>query len=68
MYKKTDRLIKYNNDFNREKYDRVSLMLPKGKRDVLKDKAQQNGESVNMFINKAIDERITRLDTAKNNQ
>lgn len=68
MYKKTDRLIKYNNDFNREKYDRVSLMLPKGKKEVLKDKAQKNGESVNMFINKAIDERIARLDTAENNQ
>lgn len=45
----------YNNDFNRENYDRISLMLPKGKKDIIKIKAQENGESVNAFINRAID-------------
>lgn len=54
-YKKTDKLIKYNNDFNRANYDRVSLMLPKGKKEVIKNKARNNNESVNAFINRAID-------------
>ena len=54
-YKKTDKLIEYNNKFNKENYDRVSLMLPKGKKDIIKDKAKENGESVNAFINRAID-------------
>ena len=59
-YKKTDKLIKYNNEFNKEKYDRFSLMLPKGKKEIIKDKATENGESVNAFINRAIDELLKK--------
>ena len=40
--KKFDK-IKYNNQYNGNKYDRVSLMLPKGQRDILKDIAIQKG-------------------------
>lgn len=54
-YKKTDRLIAYNNKYNKDKYDRFSLMLPKGKKEVIQRKAEKNGESVNAFINRAID-------------
>ena len=54
-YKKTDKLIQYNNEFNKENYDRISLMTPKGKKDIIKAKASENGESLNAFINRAID-------------
>ena len=54
-YKKTDRLIAYNNQYNKDKYDRFSLMLPKGKKEVIQNEAKKNGESVNAFINRAID-------------
>ena len=54
-YKKTEKLIKYNNNFNKENYDRISLMVAKGKKEVIQQKAKENGESVNAFINKAID-------------
>ena len=36
-YKKTDRLIAYNNQYNKDKYDRFSLMLPKGKKEVIQN-------------------------------
>ena len=54
-YKKTDRLIANNNQYNKDKYDRFSLMLPKGKKEVIQNEAKKNGESVNAFINRAID-------------
>lgn len=54
-YKKTEKLIKYNNDFNRENYDRISLMVAKGKKEIIQAKAKENNESVNAFINRAID-------------
>lgn len=54
-YKKTDRLIAYNNQYNKDKYDRFSLMLPKDKKAIIKNEAEKNGESINAFINRAID-------------
>ena len=41
-------------------YDRVVLTLPKGKRDVIKDIADQNDMSMNAYITQAIDEKIQR--------
>ena len=54
-YKDVKKAYKYNNDFNREKYDRISLMVRRGKKDIIKAKAAANNESVNAFINRAID-------------
>ena len=56
-YKKTDKLIEYNNQYNRDKYDRFSLMLPKGKKDIIKA-SLRDGESVNSFINALIDKEL----------
>lgn len=41
-------------------YDRVEITTPKGKRDAIKAHAEAQGESVNSFINRAIDEAIER--------
>jgi len=42
-------------------YDRVELTVkPKGKKDTIKTHAEKNGESLNAFINRAIDETIER--------
>lgn len=54
-YKKTDKLIKYNNNFNKKNYDRISLMVPKGKKEIIQSAAQKSGKSVNAYINSAID-------------
>ncbi len=54
-YKDKSKLIAYNNEFNKGAYDRVSLMLKKGKKEAIQKQAAANGESVNAFINRAID-------------
>ena len=42
-------------------YDRVELTVkPKGKKDEIKAHAEQHGESLNGFINRAIDETMKR--------
>ena len=40
--------------------DRLSVAVPKGKKDQIKAHAEARGESVNAFINRAIDETIER--------
>lgn len=52
------------NKYMKEKYDRVNLTMPKGKKEVLQAKAEAQGESVNAYINKAIDQRMKRDDEA----
>lgn len=40
--------------------DRISIALPKGQKDIIKSHAQSRGESVNGFINRAIEKQIER--------
>ena len=44
--------------------DRVSVAMPKGKKDIIKAHAEARSESVNGFINRAIDEAIERDESA----
>lgn len=41
-------------------YDRINLTVTKGKKGVIQAHAQANGESVNGFLNRAIDETMER--------
>lgn len=41
-------------------YDKLLLRLPKGKKDIIQAHAEANGQSVNGFINAAIDEKMER--------
>ena len=41
-------------------YDRVNLTLPKGRKEEVKAHAEQRGESLNGFIQRAIDETMQR--------
>ena len=59
-YKSKAKAIEYNNEYNREAYDRVSLMLPKGQKAIIKTHAEERGESLNGFINRAIKETTER--------
>lgn len=43
----------------KNKYDRFGLTMQKGRLDIIKAHAEANGESVNAFINRAIDETIS---------
>lgn len=41
-------------------YDRMELTVPKGQKEAIKAHAEAQGESVNGFINRAIDETMER--------
>lgn len=45
-------------------YDEIKLRVKKGKRGEIKAHAESKGESVNAFINRAIDETMERDDDA----
>lgn len=48
------------NKYVKNNYDRINVTMPKGRREVLKAHAEAQGESVNGFINRAIDETMAR--------
>ena len=48
------------NKWNRANYDRIELTVPKGKKAEIKAHAESGGESVNGFINRAVDEAMER--------
>lgn len=48
------------NKYMKENYDRVNLTMPKGKKEKVQIHAESLGESVNAFINRAIDEAMER--------
>lgn len=50
--------IAYQNEYNKLNYDRIEIKVPKGKKVVIKEAATAAGQSVNEFINQAIDERM----------
>ncbi len=43
------------NKYMAANYDRINVTVPKGKKDVIRAHADSRGESVNAFINRAID-------------
>ncbi len=49
---------KKKNKWISENLDRINLTVEKGKKGVLKTYAENNGESLNGFINRAIDHLI----------
>jgi uncharacterized protein (DUF1778 family) len=52
--------IRANRKYNEKAYDRIELKVPKGKKDEIKAHATQRGESLNGFVNRAIDETMER--------
>ena len=49
-----------NKRWDEKNLDRVSIAMPKGKKDSVQAHAEARGESVNAFINRAIDEAMER--------
>ncbi len=48
------------NKYMKENYDRINLTVPKDRKEVIKAHAENMGESVNGFINRAISEAMER--------
>lgn len=51
---------KAKNKYNAENYERISLSVEKGQKDIIKAHAERKGESLNGFINRAINETMER--------
>lgn len=52
--------IRANRKYNEKAYDRVELKVQKGKKADLQAHAKTQGESLNGFVNRAIDETVDR--------
>lgn len=52
--------IAANNRYNDKAYDRINIVVKKGKKEIIQAHAAAQGESVNSLINKAIDEKLER--------
>lgn len=48
----------YKNKWQAENCERISLVVPKGKKEKIKAYAESKGESINGFVNRAIDEAM----------
>ena len=56
----SDSLKRAIKKYEQEKIDRIPLRVEKGKKEIIQEHAATQGESVNGFINRAIDETIER--------
>ncbi|MCD8050126.1 MAG: hypothetical protein LUE89_00400 [Clostridiales bacterium] len=52
--------IAANNKYNAKAYDRIGIAVHKGKKDVIKAHAAEQGETINAFVTRAIDETMER--------
>ena len=48
--------------YNAKAYDRINLIVKKGQKEIIQAHAQKRNESVNGFINRAIEEAMQRDD------
>lgn len=47
-------------EYNKAKYEDLRVRVPKGKKEIVSTHAAAHGESVNGFINRAIDDTMER--------
>lgn len=53
------------NRYVKANYDRINVTMPKGRKDMIKAHAETRGESVNAFVNRAINEAMARDESAE---
>lgn len=47
--------IKYANEYNKENYDKVTIMIPKGEKEMWKAFAKAQGISMSEMVRRAVD-------------
>lgn len=52
--------VKYQNEYNRQKYDRITIMVPKGKKDEITQAAKARGLSRNEFLVRIVEEALQK--------
>lgn len=53
--------FRYVNEYQKEKYDRITLMADKGKKETYQAAAKEAGLSLSAFIMKCVDEKIGKV-------
>lgn len=61
MRKYTDAKKEGNRKWDAANLDRISIALPKGQKELIKEAAARNGESVNKFIARLIEAELDSL-------
>ncbi len=52
---------KYKNEFQKEKYDRIIVNVPKGEKKIIDERAKKQGyKSLNSFVVDAINEKMNK--------
>ena len=57
---RSEAMARASKKYEQEKIERVAFRVPKGHREVIQSHAKHRGESVNEFINRAVNETIAR--------
>lgn len=65
MPKYTEKKRASNQKWDEANLDRISIALPKGRKEIIKDHALQRGESMNAFIIRAVDNQMERDNEGK---
>ena len=52
--------------YRKTKYEDLRIRVPKGKKEIIKKHVESTGESLNTFVNIAIDEKMERDNQNKN--
>ena len=60
----SDARIRANNKYNAKAYDRINIVVTKGKKGLIQTFAAKRGETLNRFVNRAIDEAMGKDDAA----
>lgn len=60
MEKKKFDQIAYQNNYKREKYDKIEVIVPKGEKDHIKQAAKAAGLSVSAYIYKVVQEDMEK--------
>ena len=63
--KYTEARKKANEKYNAKAYDEIKIRVKKGEKETIKAHAESKGESLNGFINRAIDETMERDNVAE---
>ena len=53
--------IAYTNQYNKDNYDRYSVMFPKGMKQVYKELAEARGHTLNGLINALLDAELKKF-------
>lgn len=52
--------VTYKNQFNRDNYDQILLMIPKGNKDIWKAEANRRNMSLNAFVQEAVSHYLSQ--------